>query len=220
MTDEDEDAPPEQMRLALKRLRDDPSGTKRLRLSNLSICDVHLKALLEALKHSQISLEEIDLSFNRLTDAGVHVLLKEIAHSGLVIELAKLHLGGNKTSPAGMALSQGLKQTRPDLVVSWHLQLPNGKSMCSVGTVYPHSPAEAAGLRTADSIIAFGHVQSEDYKGVSESIVPVVKSRVNQPIDVVVARLAAGSSGQIEQVALTLTPKKWSGAGLLGCILK
>ena len=167
-------------------------------------------------------LEELDLSFNRLTDAGVHLLLKALA-GGCAIELSKLFLGGNKVSVAGMALSQNLKQTRPDLLVNWMLQLPNGKSMCAVGTVYAGSPAAKAGLMTGDSVIAFGAVQHEDYKGVSESIVPAVKASVGKPIDVVVVRIGtdtSGQAGQVQQVSLCLTPQKWSGAGLLGCILK
>ena len=56
-----------------------------------------------------------------------------------------------------------------------------------------------------------------EYKGVSESIVPLVKASVNKPVDVVVVRLG---DGQVKHVALTLTPQQWSGAGLLGCILK
>ena len=55
--------------------------------------------------------------------------------------------------------------------------------------------------------------------GVSESIVPVVKANVGKHIDVVVVRIAS-ESGQVQQVSLSLTPQKWSGAGLLGCILK
>ena len=216
--DEDEDAPPPKMREALKKLRADPAGTKKLRLSNLSIMDVHLKPLIEALQHSQLCVEELDLSFNRITDAGVHVLLGALG-AGAALELAKMHLGGNKTSVAGMALSQNLKQNRPDLLVTWHRQLPDAQSMCVVGTVYGSSPAEQAGLRTGDSMIAFGPVQHDEYKGVSESVVPVVKAHVGKPIDVVVVRIDE-SSAQVQQISLTLTPKKWSGAGLLGCILK
>ena len=48
---------------------------------------------------------------------------------------------------------------------------------------------------------------------------PVVKASVGKHIDVVVVRIAA-ESGQVQQVSLSLTPQKWSGAGLLGCILK
>jgi len=216
--DDDEDVPPAKMREVLLKLRNSPATTKSLKLSNLGVGDAHLKRLLEALSHSQVYVEELDLTFNKLTDAGVHMLLKALA-SGTAMELAKLFLGGNKVSVAGMALSQSLKQQRPDLLVVWHNQLPGGKSMCTVGTVYAASPAQKAGLCQGDSIIAFGPVQSEEYKGVSESVVPVVKASVGKPIDVVVVRMSEKDQ-QVQQIQLTLTPQKWSGAGLLGCILK
>lgn len=217
--DDDEELPPLKMREVLKQLRNNPSTTRALKLSNLAVGDVHLKALLEALSHSQVSgVEEIDLTFNKLTDAGVHVLLKALS-GGTALELTKLYLGGNKVSVAGMALSQSLKQQRPDLLVTWHEQLPGGKSMCTVGTVYAASPAMQAGLCQGDSIIAFGPVQADEYKGVSESIVPVVKASVGKPIDVLVVRMS-DKDQQVKQLQLTLKPQKWSGAGLLGCILK
>ena len=216
--DDDDEAPPPKMREALKRLRTDPANVKMLKLSNLGVGDVHLKPLLEALSQFQCCVEEMDLSFNKLTDAGVHVLLRGLA-GGTAMELSKLYLGGNKVSVAGMALSQSLKQQRGDLVVVWKEQLPGGKSMCTVGTVYAASPANKAGLLQGDSMIAFGPVQADEYKGVSESIVPVVKGSVGKPIDVVVVRLN-DKDQQPQQVQLTLVPQKWSGAGLLGCILK
>ena len=92
-------------------------------------------------------------------------------------------------------------------------------SGATVGTVFAGSPARKAGLVTGDSIIAFGPLKFEDYKSVDESIVPVVKSCVGKPIDVVVVRMEQATAA-VQQVALTLTPQKWSGAGLLGCILK
>eukprot|EP00322_Chrysochromulina_rotalis_P031525 CAMPEP_0115886126 /NCGR_PEP_ID=MMETSP0287-20121206/31038_1 /TAXON_ID=412157 /ORGANISM="Chrysochromulina rotalis, Strain UIO044" /LENGTH=430 /DNA_ID=CAMNT_0003342583 /DNA_START=102 /DNA_END=1391 /DNA_ORIENTATION=- len=205
--DDDDEAPPTKMRDVLKRLRSESASTKSLKLSNLGVGDVHLKPLLEALSHSQVSVEEIDLTFNKLTDAGVHVLLKALA-TGTAMDLTKLFLGGNKVSVAGMALSQSLKQQRPDLLVNWHNQLPGGKSMCAVGTVYAASPAQKAGLCQGDSIIAFGPVQADDYKGVSESVVPVVKASVGKPIDVVVVRIG-DKDQQVQQMQLTLTPQKW-----------
>ena len=125
---------------------------------------------------------------------------------------------GNKVSTAGMALSQWLKSMRDSVLVDWKPQLRDAKSMCTVGTVYLNSPALTAGLRSGDSLVAFGPVQHADFQSVAETVVPIVKANVGKPIDVVVVRL--DETAQVHQVALTLTPKSWSGAGLLGCILK
>ena len=60
-------------------------------------------------------IERLDLSFNHLTDAGVHVLLKALA-SGAGLELSRVHLGGNRlVSGGGMAKSVWLTQLRADL---------------------------------------------------------------------------------------------------------
>ena len=166
---------------------------------------------------AQLGLDEIDLSFNRVTDAGVHVLLKAL-NSGAALELQKVYLGGNRTSPAAMALAQGMRSVRPDLSVIWKPQLASAKSMCAVGTVYVASPAATAGLATGDSVVAFGRVQHGSFKSVAESIVPIVKESVGKPIDVVVVRMDA--QAQVQHIQLTLTPQNWKGAGLLGCILK
>ena len=117
-----------------------------------------------------------------------------------------------------MALSQWLKSMRDSVLVDWKPQLRDAKSMCTVGTVYLNSPAQTAGLRSGDSLVAFGPVQHADFQSVAETVVPIVKANVGKPIDVVVVRL--DETAQVHQVALTLTPKSWSGAGLLGCILK
>lgn len=173
--------------------------------------------LIEALYHSSCAVEVVDLSFNRLTDSGVHVLCKAFSGS-CALELSRLYLGGNKLSPAGLALAQQLKQMRADLLVDFKPQLRDARSMCQVGTVYPGSPAAAAGLRSGDSVVAVGQLMHGAYKGVSESIVPIVKASVGKPIDMVVVRL--DQAAQVHQVQITLTPKSWSGGGLLGCILK
>lgn len=239
------------------------------------------------------------------------VLIQALA-TGTALELERLYLGGNKTSVAGMALATHLKQSRGDLLVCWKKalrypprysprspprysprssrrvqELRGAASLCTVGNVYNNSPAHAAGLRSGDSVVAFGpvrsqskprharaipdvfgcraaarplQVQSADFKSVSESLVPVVKAHVAKPIDVVCVRMDGGAqalptgqpaprlpvprrieiaplrrayaswpaardsctvhAAQVHVIQLTLTPKKWDGAGLLGCILK
>mmetsp|Transcript_47345 Transcript_47345/g.153854 ORF Transcript_47345/g.153854 Transcript_47345/m.153854 type:complete len:431 (-) Transcript_47345:154-1446(-) len=215
--EEGEDKLPPALEAALRGLRQEPEAQREVCLANCSLRDSHLEPLIQALHHSRCAVETLDLAFNRLSDAGVHVLCRAVA-SGCAMELSSLRLGGNKLSPAGLALGQSLKQSRPDLLVDLKPQLKDARSMCTVGNVYPGSPAATAGLRTGDSIIAFGPLLHAGFRGVSESIVPAVKASVGRPIDVVVVRMGEGA--QVQQLALTLTPQTWSGGGLLGCILK
>ena len=109
--------------------------------------------------------------------------------TGTALELERLYVGGNKTSVAAMALATHLKQSRADLLVCWKKELRGAASLCTVGNVYNNSPAHAAGLRSGDSIVAFGPVQSAEFKSVSDSLVPVVKANVAKPIDVVCVRM-------------------------------
>jgi len=208
--------PPKALRSALAKLKGG-SCPKALRLSNCGLHDAHLQPLIDALHSSECCLESLDLAFNRLTDAGAQLLIKALA-SGAATELTTLCLGGNRVSNAGMGLSQWLKTVRAPVLVDWKPQLRDATSLCTVGTVYLNSPAQTAGLRSGDSLVAFGAVQHADFTSVAESIVPLVKASVAKPIDCVVVRLDEASG--VHQVALTLTPKSWSGAGLLGCILK
>ena len=87
-----------------------------------------------------------------------------------------------------------------------------------MGAVYADSPARAAGLKAGDALLAIGPVRRADFVSVGETIVPLVKSHVGRPLDVVVARGQAGPSQR--HLGLTLTPAEWSGKGLLGCALK
>jgi len=212
----DQAPPPAALRSALAKLRGG-SCPRALRLSNCGLHDAHLQPLIDALHSSECCLESLDLAFNRITDAGAQLLIKALA-SGAAAELTSLSLGGNRVSAAGMGLSQWLKTVRAPVLVDWKPQLRDARSLCTVGTVYLNSPAQTAGLRSGDSLVAFGAVQHADFASVAESIVPLVKASVGKPIDCVVVRLDEASG--VHQVALTLTPKSWSGAGLLGCILK
>ena len=121
--------------------------------------------------------------------------------------------------------------------------LRGAKQCCLVGEVYKGSPARTAGLTCGDIILAFGALQcgrtladrygyqpdysgnnmddmimASVYKNVTESIAPLVRNSLGKPIDVVVRRTTAG--GGEEHVQLVLTPERWQGSGLLGCVLK
>jgi len=71
------------------------------------ITDLHLKAICETLRQYAIYLEDIDLSYNELTDAGadhLHNLIKKSPR------LTGLNLMGNKIKSEGaQSLAEALK---------------------------------------------------------------------------------------------------------------
>jgi len=247
--------------------------TEQLRLSNASIRDAHLPALIEALHHSECGLRRLDLGFNRLTDQGLRELVvalcrKLTSHEGFAccaFDLTHLFVGGNALTREGNKECQRLLRSagREVLFDSTPL-LRDAQPLCWVGQVFDASPASVAGLQQGDKIIAFGayHTPKEPTKGyttnpqryydafsyyldVSRSIAPLVKQNVGKPIDVVVQRVMvdkkdgdevaeaaangetsapvsdAGSetAARTEHISLTLVPKIWGGAGLIGCKL-
>ncbi|XP_065345510.1 26S proteasome non-ATPase regulatory subunit 9 [Cloeon dipterum] len=84
-----------------------------------------------------------------------------------------------------------------------------GEPFVRVNLVVPNSPAEHAGLQLEDLIVEFGTVNWRNFKDLQD-VNKVVQASVNMPIHVKVRR-------QGTYVSLRLTPKTWSGRGLLGC---
>ncbi|XP_059379787.1 26S proteasome non-ATPase regulatory subunit 9-like isoform X1 [Carassius carassius] len=73
------------------------------------------------------------------------------------------------------------------------------------------SPAFQAGLRVGDEIIEFGSVNTQNFRNLRD-VASVVQHSEGKSLRVGIIR-----SGQ--EVHLNLTPKQWSGRGLLGCNL-
>ncbi|XP_070759800.1 26S proteasome non-ATPase regulatory subunit 9 isoform X2 [Enoplosus armatus] len=65
------------------------------------------------------------------------------------------------------------------------------------------------GLRVGDEVIEFGSVNTENFQNL-QNIASVVQHSEGKPLRVTVIR-----DGQKAQ--MSLTPKRWSGRGLLGC---
>ncbi|XP_016086911.1 26S proteasome non-ATPase regulatory subunit 9 isoform X2 [Sinocyclocheilus grahami] len=80
-----------------------------------------------------------------------------------------------------------------------------------VDTVTQGSPAFQAGLRVGDEIIEFGSVNTLNFRNLRD-VASVVQHSEGKSLRVGLLR-----SGQ--EVHLNLTPKQWSGRGLLGCNL-
>uniref|UniRef100_A0A8C2EMM9 26S proteasome non-ATPase regulatory subunit 9 n=1 Tax=Cyprinus carpio TaxID=7962 RepID=A0A8C2EMM9_CYPCA len=80
-----------------------------------------------------------------------------------------------------------------------------------VDTVTQGSPAFQAGLRVGDEIIELGSVNTQNFRNLRD-IASVVQHSEGKSLRVGLLR-----SGQ--EMHLSLTPKQWSGRGLLGCNL-
>eukprot|EP00164_Ancoracysta_twista_P010263 GFYU01015424.1.p1 GENE.GFYU01015424.1~~GFYU01015424.1.p1 ORF type:complete len:267 (+),score=76.86 GFYU01015424.1:27-803(+) len=90
----------------------------------------------------------------------------------------------------------------------------------TVETVHEGSPAEECGLVAADQIVKFGDVTKAEFKGdIVESIVPILQSNIDKTVTVTVLRSCKDNPEILKPTDMNLTPKKWSGGGLLGCVL-
>jgi len=88
-----------------------------------------------------------------------------------------------------------------------------------VNAVSSESPAEAAGLLEDDLIVQFAHVNAENYNDLRDiaALVPDVASRQGSISIQVKRRKPQSTSDDWESVTLSLTPRPWSGRGLIGC---
>lgn len=75
--------------------------------------------------------------------------------------------------------------------------------------VSSNSPAQDAGLKNGDLIIAFGSVNKRNFTDISD-IAGIVKHSQGSNVELVIIRNNL-------KTRLLLKPKKWSGRGLLGC---
>jgi 26S proteasome non-ATPase regulatory subunit 9 len=121
------------------------------------------------------------------------------------------------TSPTGTS-SGPTPQQRPGDDVDDTVMLP----FVEIDQVFPGSPAEEAGLQVGDRVLAFGPVRGVATLPLPEltDLVPIVQGNENATVTVQVQRHGGGDAADaVERVILELTPKRWSGAGLLGCHL-
>ena len=226
-------APPSLVETKLAVLREKPR-VDAVQICNAAFGQEHLPQLMEALHHSEANMSTIDLTFNRLGDAGVRELCETLAREGLAAhDLTLLRLGGNDTTPELEAeMSALLQKQRPDVTLEFEQHLRGAHKLLQVGKVFPDSPASAAGLVRGDAIVAIGtyslggqepnrafkseaerHLdQLQWFRSVADSLKPLVTGAAakDSVVDVVVER-ADG-----KHVSLKLWPGKWAGEGLLG----
>ncbi|ORZ31462.1 hypothetical protein BCR44DRAFT_56126 [Catenaria anguillulae PL171] len=85
-----------------------------------------------------------------------------------------------------------------------------------VNAVSPDSPAAEAGLIRGDLIVQFGSLDHSNHDGL-KALPPLVASHENRALSIRLRRPPTTPMSAEAIVTLTLTPKKWTGRGLLGC---
>jgi 26S proteasome regulatory subunit N4 len=91
--------------------------------------------------------------------------------------------------------------------------LSNKEPFLRVDIVSGQSPAETAGLQVGDLVCRIGTIRKDNYRTMQD-VASLVNNSENRSITLLVQR-----ANTKDQQTLTLTPKKWSGNGLLGCKL-
>ncbi|NXG61460.1 PSMD9 ATPase, partial [Hemiprocne comata] len=82
------------------------------------------------------------------------------------------------------------------------------RAFARVNAVTPGSPASISGLQVDDEIVEFGSVNVNNFQNL-QNIATVVQHSEGRPLSVTVMRGG-------KKVHVGLTPKRWSGKGLLG----
>ena len=83
-----------------------------------------------------------------------------------------------------------------------------------INSIEPNSPSYAANLQIYDKIIKYGEIEADNFLGLGQ-IGEYTKKNENQAITVGFIRESEGSYVQMT----VLKPQRWSGRGLLGCVI-
>ncbi len=103
--------------------------------------------------------------------------------------------------------------TEPMTTIPGNTTLPNKEPFLRVDVVSSQSPAELADLHVGDLVCRIGTIRKENFRTMQD-VASLVNNSENRSITLLVQR-----ANTKEQQTLSLTPKKWSGNGLLGCKL-
>lgn len=96
---------------------------------------------------------------------------------------------------------------------------PVDKPFAVVDRIVPDSPADHAGLKDGDRIIAFANISTETQASEAEAyraLAATVRDLLYVSVPVAVERIQPGTD-QTVMLHLNITPMPWDGPGLLGC---
>ena len=176
----------------------------------------------EGFPRGDIDLFEVRAKRNRLAiiNTDYRALMKEIETEAAMIHssLANVEVD-NRPSDAGREQGQSGRAAsiQDSSVASAHESTPESSKqvilipIARIDEILPESPSAAAGLVDGDELLSLGTI---DYRVTNPmSVIPkFVYENANTSIPVVIRR-----GGDVKE--LTLTPRQWSGRGLLGCHL-
>ena len=109
--------------------------------------------------------------------------------------------------------NNSLNITETISTTSSNTNLPKKEPFLRVDVVSNQSPAETAGLHVGDLVCRIGTIRKDNFRTIQD-VASLVNNSENRSITLLVQR-----ADTKEQQTVTLTPKKWSGNGLLGCKL-
>jgi len=230
---------PQLLECKLHVYREKAEKFSRMTFAATRMTDDDVPLLYDILNHSECDIHELDVSFNRLTDAGLRELCGTLAREGLMAhQLVRLCVGGNNdiSAEALSEMTALFAKQRPDVTLTNEALLADAIALMHVGKIFDASPAQQAGMRKGDVVLTFGPRSyngrrknagfKSDYErqmdilqhfeSVDASVKQLVADSVDaggankRELDVVIAREGAG------HLRLTLKPAQWEGAGLLG----
>lgn len=137
-------------------------------------------------------------------------------HSQLSAEGAVSSSGSAASTAAGVPAQEaksGGEESAEDRTSSAAAPELPVEPFTKIRDVLPGSPADRAGLKDGDEVLRFGSVTIDNARTEEDrnrALTLTVQSSIDEPITVWVQR-----TGEI--VSCVLTPRKWEGAGVVGC---
>ena len=147
----------------------------------------------------------------------MHKHMEELKLIGVNVDKVLAAQDGRPKADGSRKDSQGSKHNSS---ISVEQNVEGLIPFAEVRSVAIGSPSADAGMRCGDLILSVGHVHASNHRNL-RAVGDLVRSSVNRPLSLHVLRhdesCADEEEGRSTTIKLLLTPKRWSGAGLLGC---